>query len=182
VLGAQAVGADGIDKRIDVLAVAIRAGLTVYDLEEMELCYAPPYGSAKDPVNYAGFVAANILRGDAKQFHVDEALQPGNRQQLLDVRNPEELAGGTIPGAINLPLGQLRSRMDGLDREREYLIFCQVGLRGYLACRIMSQNGFACRNLSGGYKTYLMATAHLPACFPEKETTTDDPGEHPVKG
>ena len=161
ILGAQAVGADGVDKRIDVLAVAIRAGMTVFDLEDMELSYAPPYGSAKDPVNHAGFVAANVMRKDVALFHVDEALEPTESQQLLDVRNPGELAGGTIPGAINVPLGQLRERLGGLDKEVEYLAFCQVGLRGYLACRILSQHGFKCRNLSGGFKTYGMATAHL---------------------
>ncbi len=177
VLGAQAVGADGVDKRIDVIAVAIRAGLTVFDLEEMELSYAPPYGSAKDPVNYAGFVAANVLRGDVSLFHVEKAVQPAEHEVLLDVRNPEEVESGTIPGATNIPLGQLRGKLGGLDKEREYLVFCQVGMRGYLACRILSQNGFKCRNLTGGYKTYMMATAHLPVYFPEKETTADDAGE-----
>lgn len=177
ILGAQAVGADGVDKRIDVLAVAIRAGLTVFDLEEMELSYAPPFGSAKDPVNYAGFVAANVLRGDVAVFHVEEALTPGENRQLIDVRNPGEVSSGTIPGATNIPLGQLRDALTTLDKETEYLLFCQVGLRGYLACRILSQHGFKCRNLTGGYKTYTMATAHLPVCIPEKETTADDPGE-----
>lgn len=108
VLGAQAVGADGVDKRIDVLAVAIRAGLTVYDLEEMELTYAPPYGSAKDAVNYAGFVASNVLRGDAKLCHVEDVCNPTENQMVVDVRNPEEVEGGTVPGAKNIPLGQLR--------------------------------------------------------------------------
>jgi NADPH-dependent 2,4-dienoyl-CoA reductase/sulfur reductase-like enzyme/peroxiredoxin family protein/rhodanese-related sulfurtransferase/TusA-related sulfurtransferase len=177
VLGAQAVGADGVDKRIDVLAVAIRAGLTVYDLEEMELSYAPPYGSAKDPVNYAGFVAANALRGDVKLAHIESACKPADNEKLIDVRNPEEVAGGTIPGAINISLGQLRDRIGELSKEKEYLIFCQVGLRGYLACRILAQNGFKCRNLSGGYKTYMMVTANQPDCIPENETTADDPGE-----
>ena len=180
VLGAQAVGADGVDKRIDVIAVAIRAGLTVYDLEEMELTYAPPYGSAKDPVNYAGFVAANVLRGDAKLFHVEEACKPNRNQVLVDVRNPEEVEGGTIPGAINIPLGQLRGQLDELSKDNEYLIFCQVGLRGYLACRILAQNGFKCRNLTGGYKTWSMTTAqHLPT-VPENDQTSDDPGEKAV--
>ncbi|MDF7824205.1 FAD-dependent oxidoreductase [Pontiellaceae bacterium B12227] len=177
VLGAQAVGADGVDKRIDVIAVAIRAGLTVYDLEEMELTYAPPFGSAKDPVNYAGFVAVNVLNGDAALFHVEEALQPADNQKLIDVRNPEEVEGGTIPGAKNIPLPTLREKLADLDKDREYLIFCQVGLRGYLACRILTQSGFKCRNLTGGYKTYMMVTANQPDIIPEHETTTDDPGE-----
>jgi NADPH-dependent 2,4-dienoyl-CoA reductase/sulfur reductase-like enzyme/peroxiredoxin family protein/rhodanese-related sulfurtransferase/TusA-related sulfurtransferase len=176
VLGAQAVGADGVDKRIDVISVAIRAGLTVYDLEEMELTYAPPYGSAKDAVNYAGFVAANILRGDARISHVEEACNPSENQVLVDVRNPEEVAGGTIPGAKNYPLPTLRERLGDLDKSKDYLVFCQVGLRGYLACRILTQNGFKCSNLTGGYKTYGMVTAHQPDIIPEQETTSDDPG------
>lgn len=158
VLGAQAVGADGVDKRIDVLAVAIRAGMTVYDLEALELSYAPPFGSAKDPVNLAGFAAANVLRGDVKLFTVEQALAPADHQVLLDVRTPAEVAAGTIPGAKNLPLDELRNRIEGLPRDKEYLVFCRVGLRGYLACRILSQNGLACRNLSGGYLTFQAAT------------------------
>jgi NADPH-dependent 2,4-dienoyl-CoA reductase/sulfur reductase-like enzyme/peroxiredoxin family protein/TusA-related sulfurtransferase/rhodanese-related sulfurtransferase len=176
VLGAQAVGADGVDKRIDVIAVAIRAGLTVYDLEEMELTYAPPYGSAKDAVNYAGFVAANILRGDARIFHVEEACHPTENQVLVDVSNPEEVVSGTIPGAKNIPLPMLREKLGELDKDKEYLAFCRVGLRGYLACRILTQNGFKCKNLTGGYKTYAMVTAHQPDIIPEQETTSDDPG------
>jgi NADPH-dependent 2,4-dienoyl-CoA reductase/sulfur reductase-like enzyme/peroxiredoxin family protein/rhodanese-related sulfurtransferase/TusA-related sulfurtransferase len=154
VLGAQAVGAEGVDKRIDVLAVAIRAGLTVYDLEEMELSYAPPYGSAKDPVNYAGFVAANVLRGDVEICQVADIVAPREDQWLLDVREPSEVATGTIPGAANIPLDQLRDRLGELPKDKELLVFCQVGLRGYLACRILRQKGFRCRNLSGGMKTY----------------------------
>ena len=158
VLGAQAVGADGVDKRIDVLAVAIRAGMTVFDLEELELAYAPPYGSAKDPVNVAGFVAANVLRGDVKLAHVCDlkALKPD--QVLLDVRTTAEVAAGTIPGSINIPLDELRSRIQDLDAGKEHVVFCRVGLRGYLACRILSQHGIRCRNLSGGYITYRMVT------------------------
>ena len=156
ILGAQAVGSDGVDKRIDVLAVALRAGLTVYDLEDLELSYAPPYGSAKDPVNYAGFVAANALRGDVALCHVEDVLAPKENQLLLDTRLPAEVAAGTIPGALNVPVDDLRARIEELPRDQEILVFCQVGLRGYLACRILSQHGFKCRNLSGGYKTYSM--------------------------
>jgi len=162
VLGAQAVGADGVDKRIDIIAVAIRAGMSVFDLEELELSYAPPYGSAKDPINYAGFVGANILNGDVDVFHSELACAPEEHQVLLDVRNPPELAGGSIPGAINIPLPDLRKKLRKLDKKKEYLVFCQVGLRGYNACRILTQNGFQCRNLSGGFKTFGMATAQLP--------------------
>jgi rhodanese-related sulfurtransferase len=154
ILGAQAVGTDGVDKRIDVLAVAIRAGLTAFDLEELELSYAPPYGSAKDPINYAGFVAANVLRGDVGICHVEEVIDPWEDQQLLDVRTPAEVVAGDIPGAINIPIDELRGRLNELPRDKELLVSCQVGLRGYLACRILKQHGFRCRNLSGGYKTY----------------------------
>ena len=154
VLGAQAVGADGVDKRIDVLAVAIRAGLSVFDLEELELSYAPPYGSAKDPINYAGFVAGNFLRGDVDLCPLEEIVDPRPNQQLLDVRTPAEVSKGGIPGAMNIPVDELRDRLNELPRDKELLITCQVGLRGYLACRILKQHGFRCRNLSGGYRTY----------------------------
>jgi NADPH-dependent 2,4-dienoyl-CoA reductase/sulfur reductase-like enzyme/peroxiredoxin family protein/TusA-related sulfurtransferase/rhodanese-related sulfurtransferase len=176
VLGAQAVGAAGVDKRIDVIAVAIRAGMTVFDLEDLELCYAPPYGSAKDPVNYAGFVAANVLRGEARLCHAADAANPTDKQVLLDVRTPTEVQAGTIPGAISIPLDELRSRLGELPRDKEILAFCQVGLRGYLACRILSQHGFNCRNLSGGYKTYL--SFYGSSTPPEKpKELKDDTGE-----
>ncbi|MFC1490085.1 FAD-dependent oxidoreductase [Candidatus Latescibacterota bacterium] len=155
ILGAQAVGYEGIDKRIDVLAVAIRAGMTVYDLEHLELAYAPPYGSAKDPVNFAGFVAGNILRGDADVCHYEDVKNPGDDQFLLDVRTKFEFSAGTIPGAVNIAVDDLRDLLEELPKEKEILITCQVGLRGYLACRILKQHGFKCRNLSGGYKTYI---------------------------
>ena len=158
ILGAQAVGSKGVDKRIDVLAVALRAGMTVYDLEDLELSYAPPYGSAKDVVNYAGFTAANALRGDVKLCHSPAMDAPAQNQLLLDVRTPAEVEAGTIAGAQNIPLDDLRSRLAELPRDKELLVFCQQGLRGYLACRILSQNGFDCRNLTGGYKTYRAAT------------------------
>ncbi len=161
ILGAQAVGADGVDKRIDVLAVAIRAGLTVYDLEELELSYAPPYGSAKDPVNYAGFAAANVLRGDTALCHSEDVQHPGPNQFLLDVRTPVEFAAGAIPGAVNVPLDDLRERLAELPRDKELLVYCQAGLRGYLAGRILDHHGFNNRNLSGGYKLYQYAT-HKP--------------------
>jgi len=177
VLGAQAVGADGVDKRIDVIAVAIRHGLTVEDLSEMELSYAPPFGSAKDIVNYAGFVAGNVVSGDTRIFHSEEALNPADNQKLIDVRNEEEVALGTIRGAKNIPLAQIRENLDRFSPEKEYLIFCQVGLRGYLACRILEQNGIKCRNLTGGYKSYMMATDQQIAPIPEAEILTNDTGE-----
>ncbi len=162
ILGAQAVGTDGVDKRIDVLAVAIRAGMTVYDLEEMELSYAPPYGSAKDAVNYAGFVASNVLRGDVGIFHTEEAVNPTEDQVLLDVRTAEEVAAGTIPGAMHIHIQELRDRLGELPKDKELLVFCQVGLRGYLACRILTQRGYRCRNLTGGYKTYSITMDNAP--------------------
>ncbi len=156
VLGAQAVGKDGIDKRIDVLAVAIRAGLTVFDLEEQELSYAPPYGSAKDPVNYAGFVASNHLRGDMGICHSEDMQKPSENQVLLDVRTQKEYDRGSLQGAVHIPLDDLRGRLDELDTGKEYLVFCYVGLRGYLACCILDQHGFSTKNLTGGCKTYTM--------------------------
>ncbi len=177
VLGAQAVGAAGVDKRIDVLAVAIRAGMTVFDLEDLELTYAPPYGSAKDVVNYAGFVAANALRGDAKLCHIEDAINPKENQLLLDVRTPTEVQTGTIPGSINVPIDQLRSRLAELPKHKDILAFCQVGLRGYLACRILTQNGFNCCNLSGGYKTYMAWTGTEPAKPAPIKELKDDAGE-----
>jgi NADPH-dependent 2,4-dienoyl-CoA reductase/sulfur reductase-like enzyme/rhodanese-related sulfurtransferase len=169
ILGAQAVGAAGIDKRIDVLAVAIRARLTVYDLEDLELCYAPPYGSAKDAVNYAGFVAANVLRGDVAVCHTADMVNPKDNQVLLDVRTPPEVQAGTIPGAVSIPLDELRGRLTELSKVKELLVFCQAGLRGYLACRILTQHGFKCRNLTGGYKTYQMCTGTTPTQSDQKE-------------
>ncbi|MFC1552578.1 FAD-dependent oxidoreductase, partial [Candidatus Latescibacterota bacterium] len=155
ILGAQAVGYDGIDKRIDVLAVAIRAGMTVYDLEHLELAYAPPYGSAKDPVNFAGFAASNVLRGDVDVCHYEDVINPGEDRIILDVRTKFEFKAGTVPGAVNISVDDLRDRLGELPKDKEILVICQVGMRGYLACRILKQHGFKCRNLSGGYKTFL---------------------------
>ncbi len=173
VLGAQAVGLDGVEKRIDVFAVAIRAGMTVYDLEEMELCYAPPYGSAKDPVNYAGFVAANLLRGHSEHFHATAVSELKPDQKLLDVRTLEEIQAGMIPGAVHIPLHELRQKLGELSPDKEYMIYCQAGLRGYLAYRILKQRGFRASNLDGGYKTYCMF--NQTAVY-DKSIMTDDAG------
>ena len=156
ILGAQAVGGAGVDKRIDVLAVAIQAGMTVFDLEEMELAYAPQYGSAKDPINMAGFVAGGLLRGDHPQVDVESVLAAPATEQpfLLDVRTPQEFASGHIPGAVNIPVDDLRSRLGELPRDRQIAAYCQVGQRGYLATRILLQGGFSAANVGGGYKTY----------------------------
>jgi len=155
-LGAQAVGGAGVDKRIDVLAVAIQAGMTVFDLEEMELAYSPQYGSAKDPINMAGFVAAGLLRGEHPQADVEAAVTASatGRPLLVDVRTPQEYAAGHIPGAVNVPVDELRSRLRELPPDRELAVYCQVGQRGYLATRILAQAGFEVANLGGGYQTY----------------------------
>ena len=158
ILGAQIIGYEGVDKRIDVIATAIRAGMTVYDLEKLELAYAPPYSSAKDPVNIAGYTAANILKGDSEIFHWDEVNSVDLSKSLfLDIRDEMEVGLGTIEGSVNIPLDDLRNRLDDLPKDKELLVFCQVGLRGYVAYRILKQKGFKVRNLSGGYKTYQLA-------------------------
>ena len=156
VLGAQSVGGAGVDKRIDVLAVAIQAGMTVFDLEEMELAYAPQFGSAKDPINMAGFVAGGLLRGDHPQVDVEAVLAApaAERPFLLDVRTPQEFDSGHIPGAVNIPVDELRSRLGELPRDRKIAAYCQVGQRGYLATRILQQKGYSASNIGGGYKTF----------------------------
>jgi NADPH-dependent 2,4-dienoyl-CoA reductase/sulfur reductase-like enzyme/rhodanese-related sulfurtransferase len=161
ILGAQAVGGAGVDKRIDVLAMAIQARMAVFDLEEAELAYAPQYGSAKDPINMAGFVAANFIRGDHPQTSVESLLETpaDERPLLLDVRTPEEFAAGTIPGSTHIPVDQLRSRLSELNQHKPILTFCQVGQRGYMATRILLQAGFKATNLSGGYKTFRLFQA-----------------------
>ncbi|EPO3035212.1 FAD-dependent oxidoreductase [Vibrio cholerae] len=160
IFGAQAVGKDGIDKRIDVMAVAQRAGMTVEQLQHLELTYAPPFGSAKDVINQAAFVATNLIKGDAKAIHFDEIDNLTNEQVLLDVRNPMELQNmGYLPGAINIPVDQLRQRMNELPKDKEIVIYCQVGLRGNVAYRQLVNNGFKARNLIGGYHTYKFAKA-----------------------
>ena len=156
ILGAQAVGVGGVDKRIDIIAVAQRGGLTVFDLEDLELCYAPPFGSAKDAVNMAGFVAANVVRGDMALWEPEELACLTGNQILVDVRTLQEHAGGAIPGSICLPVDELRDRLEDLPREKELLVYCQVGLRGYIAARMLGQLGFRVRNLSGGYRRYAM--------------------------
>jgi rhodanese-related sulfurtransferase len=148
VLGAQALGVDGpaVDKRISALAMAIQLGATIYDLEESELCYAPQFGSAKDPVNFAGMVAGDILRGDMPLVHWGE----NDGALLLDVREPVELAVESVPGAVNIPLGQLRAKLGELPRDREIHVICRSAQRAYMATRILVQNGFRARSISGG--------------------------------
>ena len=156
ILGAQLVGMEGVDKRCDVLATAIRFGATAEDLTRLELCYAPPYSSAKDPVNMAGFAIENILGGKVRQFHWHDvqSLPRDGSVTLLDTRTAGEYGRGHIEGFVNIPLDSLRERLGELDRAKPVYLTCQVGLRGYLACRVLTQHGFACHNLSGGYYLY----------------------------
>jgi CoA-disulfide reductase len=155
IFGAQAVSYDGADKRIDVLATAIKGGMTIFDLPDLELAYAPPYSSAKDPVNMAGYAAKNIAEGlvDTVQWHeINDILANGG--YLIDVREPIERDMGMIEGSVNIPLGELRERLSEIPSNQDIYVYCQVGLRGYLASRILMQAGFKVKNLDGGYKTY----------------------------
>ena len=160
-LGAQIIGRDGVDKRIDVLATAIHAGLTAVQLSELDLCYAPPYSSAKDPVNMAGYMIENIATGKVRQFHIQdlEALPRDGSVTLLDVRTPGEYARGHIEGFVNIPLDDLRAHLDRIPQGKPVYVICHSGLRSYLACRILSQNGLTCLNFSGGYSFYEAVTA-----------------------
>jgi rhodanese-related sulfurtransferase len=158
-LGAQAVGTDGADKRIDVLATALRASMTVDDVADLELAYAPPFGSAKDPVNLAGMAAQNVRAGRMRTVRWDEvaALDP-LRTLVLDVREAREREGGAvIPGSVHVPLGELRARLHELPRDKEIVAHCASGQRSYAACRVLAQHGFRCRNLTGAFKTWKAA-------------------------
>ncbi len=152
VLGAQAAGEQGVERRIDVIAQAIQMKATVFDLEEAELCYAPQFGGAKDPINFAGMIASNVVRGDAELAPWSEI--GSTIAMLLDVREPAEFSAGKIDGAINIPLGQLRQRIGELSADKEIWVNCGVGQRAYYACRILTQHGLKARNLSGGFSTY----------------------------
>ena len=154
VVGAQAIGKEGVEKRIDVISMAIQKNATVFDLEEAELCYAPQFGSAKDPVNIAGMIAANVLRGDSPIVHWDEL----NKKPvfMLDVRDPSEYRQGHIEGAVNIPLDELRDRMGEVPKDQEVWVYCYVGQRSYYASRALSQYGYDIKNLSGGFKTFTM--------------------------
>ncbi|SPF37619.1 FAD-dependent pyridine nucleotide-disulphide oxidoreductase [Syntrophobacter sp. SbD1] len=154
VVGAQAVGREGVDKRIDVISMAIQNNATVFDLEEAELCYAPQFGSAKDPVNLAGMIASNVIRGDARITQWEEL--ENSDAFILDVREPSEFAKGHVDNAANIPLNDLRSRMDELPKDREIWAYCLVGQRSYYAVRTLCQNQFDVKSLSGGYKTLLL--------------------------
>lgn len=155
-LGAQIVGYEGVDKRIDVLATAIRAGLKATALKDLDLAYAPPYSSAKDPVNMAGFMIENIAKGVLKQWHLTDAdsLPRDGSVTLLDTRTVEEFAHGHIDGFTNIPVDELRERLGELDKSKPVYVICQSGLRSYIACRILAGNGFECYNFSGGFRFY----------------------------
>ena len=159
-LGAQAIGQDGVDKRMDVLATALKAGMTVHDLAELELSYAPPFGSAKDPVNLAGMAAQNVLDGSVSlaQWHEVASLDPATTL-VLDVRSDGERQAGHIPGSTHIPLPQLRARVGELPKDKEIVVSCQSGQRSYFACRFLSQRGYRVRNLTGSYRTWKTATA-----------------------
>ncbi len=169
ILGAQIAGYDGVDKRIDVFATAIRAKMTVFDLEHLELAYAPPYGSAKDPANMAGFIASNFLRGDLDLWYAEDFPDKTAAGTLLDVRGKKEFSSWHIPGAINIPLGQLRTRLNEINKDKPVYIYCRVGFRSYLAYRILIQKGFRQASvLAGGSKTF--------NCYCCMAPTTGGPG------
>jgi NADPH-dependent 2,4-dienoyl-CoA reductase/sulfur reductase-like enzyme/rhodanese-related sulfurtransferase len=176
VLGAQAVGTDGVDKRIDVIAAMIQMRGTVHDLAEAELCYAPQFGAAKDPVNVAGMMAANALQGD--MLLADWMALPSTSALLLDVREPPEYEAGALPRAVNIPLSELRQRIDEVPRGRELWLYCAAGQRAYFAQRLLLQRGHDAHNLCGGYTTYisLCDAGLLPA---RARPATDDEGEEP---
>lgn len=157
ILGAQAVGLDGVEKRIDVIATAIKGSLTVFDLPDLELCYAPPYSSAKDPVNMAGYYASNVVEGmvETVQWNELDNLVAKN-EFILDVRETFEISLGTIENSVNIPLGEIRNRIAEIPKDKTIYAYCQVGLRGYVACRLLTQLGYKCINIDGGYKTYAL--------------------------
>lgn len=184
-LGAQVVGFDGVDKRIEMLAQVIQRKGTVYDLTELEQAYAPPYSSAKDPVNMAGYVAENILTKKVETINWRDIASLGSDVQLIDVRTADECGLRTIPGAINIPLDELRSRLSEISHDKPIVVTCAVGLRGYLAYRILRQNGFKdVKNLSGGFKTWSIATAKpvLPTAGKQPQTAEmTKPATSPAK-
>lgn len=155
IFGAQGVGLDGVEKRIDILATAIKGNLTVFDLQDVEACYAPPYNSAKDPVNMLGYYASNIIDGltDTIQWNEIDNLDKDN-SRIIDVREEFELVTGGFDNSLHIPLGQLRDRLNEIPKDKDIFVTCQVGLRGYVACRILEQHGIKCKNIDGGVKTY----------------------------
>lgn len=178
ILGAQAVGGEGVEKRIDVIATAIRFGATVDDLKELELSYAPPYSSAKDPVNMAGFTASNILSGDMSviQYNEVESLDL-NENIILDLRTPAERTLGYIPNSINIPVDELRDNLDKLDKTKTIIAYCAVGVRAWIGVNILQRNGFKTKNLTGGYTTYSNAYFNVPDKVSYPDNTVGDDKE-----
>jgi rhodanese-related sulfurtransferase len=170
------VGDAGVDKRIDVLATALAGNLTVDDLTELDLAYAPPFGAARDPVVVAGFVAQNQISGAAETITADrlhDLLTKGEDVQLIDVRTREEFAEGFIPGARLIPVDELRNRLNEVDKGRLTVVYCRVGLRGYLACRILTQRGYEATNLSGGITSWRFGKERPRPGRPEVRTVED---------
>ena len=161
VLGAQAIGVDGVEKRIDVVATAIHGHMDVWDLAELDLCYAPPFSSAKGPVNMAGFMASNIMDGIVDQVGWDRALAPAENEVVLDVRTDAEVARGRLDYSIHIPVDSLRDRLGELPKDKRILVHCLSGLRSYLACRILSQHGFDCANVAGGWAFHQAAVSDV---------------------
>lgn len=184
ILGAQIVGYDGADKRCDVFATAIRFGATASDLTRLELCYAPPYSSAKDPVNMAGFTIENILKGRVKNFHWDEVagLPRDGSITLLDSRTKVEYDNGHIEGFVNIPLDEIRNRLYEIDKTKPVYVTCQVGLRGYVAARVLSQNGFDTYNLSGGYRLYQSVLGEMPKPSDHQGSKEEESRKKPETG
>ena len=184
ILGAQAVGFNGVDKRIDAISTVLRLGGTVNDLTKLELCYAPPFSSAKDPVNMAGYTAENIIHGKFIPFYPENVSKIDTAKSvLLDVRTKDEFDGGSIPGAINMPLDSLRETMSLLPKGKEIYVFCQIGLRGYIASRILMQNGFNVKNLSGGYRLWKELENDKKGISSEPKTNSvETETQRPIKG
>ncbi len=175
ILGAQSVGYKGVEKRIDVISTAMRFNATIYDLEETELCYAPPYSSAKDPVNMAGFSGANVLEGTVDNITFGELADLPKDTVFLDVRTAPEVQMGAIPGSVHVPVDSMREQLVNLDKSKSYVVYCAVGIRAYIACRIMKQNGFNnVRNLAGGYTTYRAASGNYTLKTAEPEAPKAD--------
>ncbi len=172
VLGAQIVGYEGVEKRADVFATAIHGRMTVRDLAELDLTYAPPFSSAKDPVNYAGFVACNVIDGRVRQCFWDEVDGMAGREGcfLVDVRGPAEFEAGRIEGSVNIPLDDIRGRIGEIPRDKKVVLICHSALRSYIACRILEQKGYDCCHLAGGYRLYASVM---------RDSASGSPSDHP---
>jgi len=178
ILGSQILGGSGVDKRIDILSVAVRNKMNFSDLEEMELAYAPPYGSAKDPINFIGYIGNNILNKTSELINSDEIPKDS---YLIDVREEDEYICGTIKEAVNIPLGKIRHSLENIPKDREILVFCKAGLRGYIAERILKHNGFSVKNLSGGYEVYKLFNPDKNQLIPIQENKNENITKEEIK-